>query len=231
MPVRGQGAMKRPLTLTAAAPTHPRDRFLSTEPVDRFRGKATTCRPNRRSIAEVAAVLVSLADEHVAADGTRPAWRPKARPSHERIGLPHAARSLDDGGRAATARSQCPTLSATAQWAKKHRMRGVAGARITVERAKDYVGVFRAYLLVIDGTNAGRVKRGKSLTVDVEPGHHELHLSLDWTCSPSVNLVLGEGEEVLVRCQARGNAVTTIVWGTFYRKRAIKIELVEPAPS
>jgi hypothetical protein len=48
---------------------------LSAEPDDRFRGRATTCRPNRRSIAEVAAVLLSLADGHIAADGARPAMR------------------------------------------------------------------------------------------------------------------------------------------------------------
>jgi hypothetical protein len=106
----------------------------------------------------------------------------------------------------------------------------VTSARITVERAKDYVGVFRAYWLVIDGAKVGRVKRGKSLTVDVEPGQHELHLALDWTRSPSLNLTLGEREEAILCCQARGNAVTQIVWGTFYPKRAIKIELVGPAP-
>ena len=42
-------------------------------------------------------------------------------------------------------------------------------ASVTVERAKDYVGVFRSYWVVIDGAKVGRVKRGKSLTVDVEP--------------------------------------------------------------
>jgi hypothetical protein len=71
----------------------------------------------------------------------------------------------------------------------------VASARVTVERAKDYVGIFRAYWLVIDGAKVGPVKRGRSLTVDVEPGHHEVHLALDWTRSPSVSLTLGEREE------------------------------------
>jgi hypothetical protein len=106
----------------------------------------------------------------------------------------------------------------------------VPSARITVGRVKDYVGVFRSYSVVIDGAKVGRVKRGKSLTVDVEPGHHELHLEQDWMRSPSVNLMLGDREEALLRCQARGNPVTVMVWGTFYPKRAIKIELVLPAP-
>lgn len=107
----------------------------------------------------------------------------------------------------------------------------MASARITVERAKESVGIFRSYWVVIDGAKAGRVKRGSSLKVDVEPGKHELHLAVDWTRSRSVNLVLDGDEDALVRARARGNAFTAVFWGTFYPKRAIDVELVQPIPA
>lgn len=91
--------------------------------------------------------------------------------------------------------------------------------------------MFRSYLVVIDGAKAGRVKRGSSITVDVGPGEHEVHLAVDWTRSRSVNLELDESEEAVIRAQARGNALTAVFWGTFYPKRAIDVELIQPTPA
>jgi hypothetical protein len=103
----------------------------------------------------------------------------------------------------------------------------MAGARIKVERKHDHVGVFRSYRVVLDGTTVARVKHGKSARIDVAAGHHELHLAIDWTRSPPVELDLREGEEALVRCWARANPFTVLFWSTFQPRRCIGVELIK----
>jgi len=66
----------------ASAPALKRPRERAPQH-DRCRRKATACRPNGRSIVGVAAVLLSLGDEHVADGDTCPAKR--GRQGHGRL--------------------------------------------------------------------------------------------------------------------------------------------------
>jgi len=101
----------------------------------------------------------------------------------------------------------------------------VAIGLIRVHRTPESWGDrLRAYRVVLDGTVVGRVKRAESITLEVNAGHHELHLTIDWARSPSVKLDLVEGEEVDVRCWPNGRPITALYWITFGRSRYIGIE-------
>ena len=63
-----------------------------------------------------------------------------------------------------------------------------APARIEIERDRGgRVDKWRAYKVMLDGTEAARLKRGERRTIDAEPGHHEVHLAVDWCRSRSVS--------------------------------------------
>ena len=85
--------------------------------------------------------------------------------------------------------------------------------RLTVERVRrgwQEVGLARSYRVMLDGTVVGRVGRRTPLTVELAPGHHELHLRIDWMRSRSVQFDAGDGEEVRVRCWPNTNALTRL---------------------
>ncbi len=78
-------------------------------------------------------------------------------------------------------------------------------ASITVKRTKDSVrDIARAYTVLIDGNKAGKVRRGKELTIEVEPGEHEVQMKIDWTKSEKQTVNLNEGESAEFLCSPPG---------------------------
>ena len=66
-------------------------------------------------------------------------------------------------------------------------------ARIIFYRAGGWTDRARAYKLLIDGEECGRIKRDSSLSVDVPAGKHRITAWIDW-CSGNVVMVdLEEG--------------------------------------
>jgi hypothetical protein len=63
--------------------------------------------------------------------------------------------------------------------------------------------LFRSYKVFISNTFAGTIRRGRTKSFDVAPGHHEIHLEIDWCRSRDLPLDLGPGEEVKLICKAR----------------------------
>ncbi|MDQ3729475.1 MAG: hypothetical protein M3355_07785 [Actinomycetota bacterium] len=93
-------------------------------------------------------------------------------------------------------------------------------ASITVRRTKDsWQDLARAYTVLIDGTKAGKLRRGKELTVELEPGEHEVQMKIDWTKSEKQTLQLNDGETAEFLCSPPGTtkeatrAATTAVLG------------------
>ena len=98
--------------------------------------------------------------------------------------------------------------------------------RVRVERdTKKWPDRLRAYKVVLDGSVVGRLKRGESLLLDTLPGHHELHLAIDWCRSPRLDLELSAGEVIHVRCWPNADVHAMMYWGIFGRKRYIGIEI------
>jgi hypothetical protein len=78
-------------------------------------------------------------------------------------------------------------------------------ASITVKRTKDSVrDIARAYTVLIDGKKAGKVRRGKELTTEVEPGEHEVQMKIDWTKSEKQTVQLSDGESAEFLCSPPG---------------------------
>ena len=62
--------------------------------------------------------------------------------------------------------------------------------------------LLRAYTIILDDQNVGKVRRGETVDVDVSVGQHTVRVAIDrlWT-SPTIDLQLADGEvaELLVR--------------------------------
>jgi hypothetical protein len=97
---------------------------------------------------------------------------------------------------------------------------------IHVERDKrGRVDRVRAYRVMLDGNEVGRVKRGETLTVTATPGQHELHFAIDWCRSAYQDLELADGETVTVRCWSNARPYSSIFYITFGRKNYIGAEV------
>lgn len=82
---------------------------------------------------------------------------------------------------------------------------GGAGATIRVTRdrtrSKDRR---RPYRVVVDGFEAGEVRRGETKDFAVEPGAHELRVSIEFEHSEEWHVSVGDGDLVAFVCRSRG---------------------------
>jgi hypothetical protein len=97
-------------------------------------------------------------------------------------------------------------------------------ALIELERARwGSVDVFRAYVVRVDGSKHGRIRRGERKRFAVEPGRHRLRLTIDWAGSPELELTLAPGETARFECRPRANLLTAVYWATIGRRRYIDL--------
>ena len=75
-------------------------------------------------------------------------------------------------------------------------------AKITVDREVGYADLLRAYRVILDGVEIGRVMKGESLSCDAKPGRHVISAKIDWCSSPTVEFECGDEE---VRFNVRSN--------------------------
>ena len=54
--------------------------------------------------------------------------------------------------------------------------------------------------IFIDGEKTTYVKIGRSVTIDVDPGTHEIFVSMDYLKSNKLDLILGSAETVRLEC-------------------------------
>jgi hypothetical protein len=85
--------------------------------------------------------------------------------------------------------------------------------------------LFRTYKVILDGRVVGWIKRRKTLTFEVAPGHHELHLEIDWCSSRNLELDLAAGQEVRLLCGGRGPSLYGITGG---RRDYIALDVEAP---
>lgn len=64
----------------------------------------------------------------------------------------------------------------------------------------------RRYVVLIDGTEAGRIGRGQTLRFDVPPGAHELQLKIDWCFSQPLTVRVEPGKSVYFSCSHGADA-------------------------
>jgi hypothetical protein len=107
----------------------------------------------------------------------------------------------------------------------------MATSSIHIERERNgLTDSVRAYRILLDGVLVGEVKRGRSRTLVVERGHHELRLGVDFMRSPVLHLELATGEEARVRCWPNAKPPWNLYWLVFRRSRYIGIERLADSP-
>ena len=106
-------------------------------------------------------------------------------------------------------------------------VRDVSAARIHVEReSRAWMDRARAYKILVDGQEAGRVRNGQSVTIEVAPGAHQVQAAVDWARSPAVPVQLADGQEVRLRCRPRANPATALIWVIAKHEEYIVLEPV-----
>ena len=97
-------------------------------------------------------------------------------------------------------------------------------ASLTITRGTAYVDRVRAYKVMLDGDELGRIKNDTTSTFSVPPGAHELHLKVDWASSPVVSFDVAPGQEVRYACRPTTNAFFALIYSLFARKNYITLE-------
>ncbi|MET7479480.1 hypothetical protein ABZT17_34670 [Streptomyces sp. NPDC005648] len=64
----------------------------------------------------------------------------------------------------------------------------------------------RGYAVLIDGAQAGSIRRGQTLRFDVPAGTHQLQLKIDWCTSRALSTLVEEGGTVRFICAPGGDA-------------------------
>ena len=75
-----------------------------------------------------------------------------------------------------------------------------SATRIRLVRRSMGADKLRAYRVLIDGQDAGRIQYEGALCISVSPGPHTIHLEIDWCKSNSVAFTAKEGEEIAFEC-------------------------------
>ena len=68
--------------------------------------------------------------------------------------------------------------------------------QLTIRRPRRWQDRLRAYTIVIDGEEVGRVRAGSTVTVPITAGTHTVQLTIDWTGSNELELTINEADEV-----------------------------------
>ena len=98
-------------------------------------------------------------------------------------------------------------------------------AWIDVERKEGLRDRARAYKVMIDGQEAGTVRRGSQEGFQVTPGTHEVFLKIDWCRSPKLTVDVAGGQRAKVTCVPSGTIWTAIFAIVFKPTRYIDAEL------
>lgn len=105
-------------------------------------------------------------------------------------------------------------------------------ARLVIERpAEGQFARLRAFRIVVDGVDRGRVRYGQSVEVELAPGRHSTNVAVDWLSSPTVDLKLTEGEQRRLRCGpskiGRGVLFPPVLWVRMISERKNFLDLRE----
>jgi len=89
---------------------------------------------------------------------------------------------------------------------------------------KGWVDRYRAYEVVVNGEVRAKIKRGEEVSVNVDPGHVEIHLRIDWCKSRLVELDLAPGNAAQVDCRPR-TMLTAFYGVTLGRNSYIQLDV------
>lgn len=79
-------------------------------------------------------------------------------------------------------------------------------------------------IIYIDGKRAGRVGNGQSVLFDVAPGHHAVHIRLDWMKTEPLDVSVRPGETVSLECRTAARLLAAGLGGVENRISIRRLE-------
>jgi hypothetical protein len=71
-------------------------------------------------------------------------------------------------------------------------------------KRRAYRDGLRKYLVMLDGKQVAKVRRGETVEIPVASGRHEIHLKIDWCRSPSIEFDAHAGEVIKLFVEPAG---------------------------
>jgi hypothetical protein len=66
----------------------------------------------------------------------------------------------------------------------------------------------RAYKVILDGSEVGKIRDGQAIDLRVSPGKHDLRLKIDWSGSQGLTFEASASEIIRFECEPSGTALT-----------------------
>jgi len=85
---------------------------------------------------------------------------------------------------------------------------------IVRRRAAWWQDRMRDYLILVDGSEAGRIGNGGEVRVPVAPGRHRVQLKIDWCTSPALDVEVPDGVAQVLDCGPNATPLTAVFYVT-----------------
>jgi hypothetical protein len=108
----------------------------------------------------------------------------------------------------------------------------MASGTLTIHRLGGrYRDAARAYKVLVDGQETGKIKSGNSENYALAPGNHVVRMKVDWCRSQDVEVTVPEGGAVELRCKPSAGAWRAIYDVTIGATKYIVLEPGGPWPA
>lgn len=90
-------------------------------------------------------------------------------------------------------------------------------AMLRIKRDSGYADRLRAYSVILDGIQAGKIGNGEIKEFPIPPGQHELRLKVDWCGSNAIQFAASNNDTLSfsARSNLRGMKLLAAVWYVF----------------
>jgi hypothetical protein len=95
---------------------------------------------------------------------------------------------------------------------------------IVRRRAAWWQDRMRDYIVLVDGSECGRVGNDGEVRVHVEPGRHCVQLKIDWCGSPAVDVDVPEGVVQVLDCGPNATPLTAFFYVIFRSGRYLTLQ-------
>jgi len=65
-------------------------------------------------------------------------------------------------------------------------------AKLKVQRAREFMNLFRNYTIFIDGQKVGTIGNGQLIQLETLPGQHKISAKIDWCSSQEITFITEE---------------------------------------
>ena len=105
-----------------------------------------------------------------------------------------------------------------------------ADAIVRITRSSSYADRLRAYRILIDDREAGRVKAGQSVEISVSPRSHSVVAKVDWCGSNTIKFDVGAGQSACFECASNlqgPRILLALIYVVFMKNRYLTLTQIE----